>query len=258
MSSWSVFRIILFPCMLLCTITKKPVFQWIALAAVVIWVTVEIGRLIARAAKKKPSGRNRANRRRIWKKQDSEQQDKSLLLQVNYRITEQLSTTYPNILWLWTEKPSAEDIRCGGTWRIGLQNADPFNYAEVSLQSSGAMSIELIQSCPLGTVNCSFPEQDSSDLKEDELLSRFNVRKWYSDIGGMILCGIVEELNTQGYKQMRINESGNVMISAMGGERSFTEIGSFPPKNVWDELCSLLREDDLKATVSGSQMAIAW
>ena len=84
------------------------------------------------------------------------------------------------------------------------------------------------------------------------------MRKWYSDIGGMILCDIVEELNTQGYKQLRINESGNVMISAMGGERSFTEIGSFPPKNVWDELCSLLREDDLKATVSGSQMAIAW
>ena len=259
-SSWSVFRIILFPCMLLCTITKKPVFQWIALGALIIWVSVEIGHLIARAAKRKRSGTTRAaGRTRARKKRGrSLYDDKSLFLQVNYRITEQLNTSYPDVTWLWINKPDSEEIRSGGTWRISLQNADPFNYAEVSLQSSGAMEIDLMQVLPLGEVPVSAPEPDSSDLKEDEILPRFDVRKWYSDIGETVLCGIVEELNTQGFKQLRISESGDVRISSIGGEKSFTEIGSFPPKSAWDELCSLLREDDLRATVSGSQIAIAW
>ena len=259
-STWSVFRIILFPCMLLCTITKKPVFQWIALGALLIWVSVEVGRLIARAAKRKPSGRTRASARaRARKKRGrSLYDDKSLLLQVNFRITEQLSSSYPDVSWLWINKPDSEEIRQGGIWRISLQNAAPFNYAEVSLQSSGAMSINLMQVLPLGEAPDCTPEKDSSDLTDDEILDRFDVREWYTETGEKTLCDMVEELNTQGYKRLLISENGEVLIGRLGNELLFSMITGFPPKTVWDEFCSLLREDDLQATVSGSRIALAW
>ena len=93
--------------------------------------------------------------------------------------------------------------------------------------------------------------------KDEMRIDYQNVRGGNGDLEFRRIIEKPEDLN--GLK-IRVQSSDTMvaMINAMGGERSFTEIGSFPPKNVWDELCSLLREDDLKATVSGSQMAIAW
>ena len=79
-----------------------------------------------------------------------------------------------------------------------------------------------------------------------------------AEIGEEALCDLVDELNTQGYKQLRISEDGDVTITAKGGERCFAAIDRFPPKTVWEDLCMLLRQDDIKASISGSQIAIAW
>ena len=257
-SSWSVFRIILLPCMFLCTITKKPVFQWLALAALLLWVAIEIIRLISSARKKRNSKgklEKKAARRKKSDRKNSE--DNSLLLQVNYRITEQLKATYPDAAWLWTAKPSQEELKHGGTWRISLQNTDPFNFAEITLRNSGAMQIDLMQVTSLHKT-AKEPDPDENDLTPGEILNRFDVQEWYNEIGEEALCDIVDELNTQGYKQLRISEDGDVTITAKGGERCFAAIDRFPPKTVWEDLCMLLRQDDIKASISGSQIAIAW
>ncbi len=251
-------RIVMLPCVLLGTITRKTVFHWIALAALLIWAVIELGKLLARAAKKKPKRAAVGKSARERLKGRGPDDGRSLLLQVNYRITEQLSTTYPNVSWLWLEKPGAEDVRLGGTWRISLQNADPFNYAEVSLSSSGAMAISLMQLVRLGETSTAVPERDENDLRESELLDRYDLRKWYAETGEKALCAMVEELNTQGYKKLVISESGNVLIGRPGGELLFSSIADFPPKSAWEDLCTLVREDDIRASVSGSQLAVAW
>ena len=246
------------PCVLLGTITRKSVFYWIALAALLISAVIELGKLLAHAAKKRPKQKAVRKTRRERMKDREQNDDRSLLLQVNYRITEQLSVTYPNVSWLWLEKPGAEDIKLGGTWRISLQHADPFNYAEVSLSRSGAMTILLMQMIPLGEASSSVPEQDENDLGDNELLDRFDVRKWYAEAGEKALCAIVEELNTQGYKRLLISENGEVLIGRTGSELRFSAITDFPPKSVWEDLCSLVREDDIQASVNGSQLIVAW
>ncbi len=256
-NSWSVFRIILLPCMVLCTITKKPVFQWLALAALAVWVVIEICRLADKVKRNRKEGRRAVRNTDRKKNAKAQNEDKSLLLQVNYRITEQLRSAYPGITWLWLEKPGQEEIKRGGTWRISIQNADPFNFAEISLRSSGAMEIALIQISPFSEP-VKEPEPDSCDLDQAELLDRFDVRQWYSDTGEAVLSGLVDELNTQGYKQLLITEDGNVTISVRGSERSFSSIGELPPKSAWEDLCVLLRADDIRASVSGSQLALAW
>jgi hypothetical protein len=243
--------------MVLCTITKKPVFQWLALAALAVWVVIEICRLADKVKRNRKEGRRAVRNTDRKKNAKAQNEDKSLLLQVNYRITEQLRSAYPGITWLWLEKPGQEEIKRGGTWRISIQNADPFNFAEISLRSSGAMEIALIQISPFSEP-VKEPEPDGCDLDQAELLDRFDVRQWYSDTGEAVLSGLVDELNTQGYKQLLITEDGNVTISVRGSERSFSSIGELPPKSAWEDLCVLLRADDIRASVSGSQLALAW
>ena len=55
-----------------------------------------------------------------------------------------------------------------------------------------------------------------------------------------------------------ISENGNVLIGRPGGELLFSSIADFPPKSAWEDLCTLVREDDIQASVSGSQLAVAW
>lgn len=259
MSSWSVFRIVALPCMFLCSIFKKPIFQWIALAALAVWVAVEIGRIaLPRIMKRIRARQSRviAPRETVRPVQE-EPADNSLLLQINYRITEQLKLTYPNVSWLWENRPGTAELKRGGTWRIVLSNTDPFNYGEVHLNASGAMNISLLQVIPLREAD-RIPEKDDSDLHESEILNRFDVKAWYAKDGEKALCEIVEELNTQGYKKLRITEGGEVIIAANDGDHPFETIRDFPPKAVWSDLCVLVREDDIQASVDGTQLAIAW
>lgn len=258
-STWSVMRIIVLPCLLLFSIFKKPIFQWIALCVLLAWLVLELGRIVASSIKgRKPWKRSRSKRAKTGPEPESaEVPDNSLMLKVNYRITERLKDTYPDVTWLWTDRPCSDALKRGGTWRISLENADPFNFAEISLRSSGAMSISLMQVIPLYEAE-NTPEPDGSDLDASELLDRFDVRKWYTEKGERELCGIVEELNTQGFRRLMIRESGEVVIGPSGSERSFGTLASFPPKTSWADLCVLMREDDLQASVDGAQLAVAW
>ena len=261
MNSWSLFRIMVLPCMFLCAIFKKPIFQWIALIALLAWVVIEVGQHIALRHKKRT--RSRKTERKEARAEEptacDEPVDHSLLLQVNYRITEQLKAMYPSVSWLWLKRPETNSLKAGGTWRIALQNAEPFNYGEVCLKSSGALYITLLQIVPLSdAVRISEPVKDDNDLHESEILERFDVKKWYSTDGEKALCEIVEELNTQGYKKLSITEDGEVVIETKDGQHPFETIQNFPPKSVWSDLCVLVREDDIQASVDGAQLAIAW
>lgn len=258
-SSLSVLRVVPLLCMLLFSIFRKPVFRWIALTALLIWFFAELAHLLSGLARKKTVKKRRTKEKKAGNAETNEGQthDNSLLLQVNYRITEQLKASYPSIAWLWVNRPEQEEIKRGGTWRIGLQNADPFNFAEIQLRSSGAMEISLMQLVSLSDPVWE-PVRDDNELKADELIERYDVRRWYAESGERILCGLVEELNTQGFKQLRINEGGEVVTGPSDNERTVSAIDSFPPKSAWSELCSLVREDDIQASISGSQLAIAW
>ncbi len=258
-STWSVFRIAVLPCLLLFSIFKKPVFQWLALGVLLIWIAAELIGLLAKSGKKRKNGKRKPRQRTTFAEDPiiEEPVDNSLLMQVNYRITEQLRITYPTVAWMWLERPGSEDIKRGGTWRISLENAEPFTNAEIQLKSSGAMDISLMQIMPFVEV-VGTPDEDGNDLKAEEVLDRFDVNKWYTQGGEDKLCGIVEELNTQGYKRLKIRENGEVMIGSRGAERRFETIIGFPPKSTWPDLCALIHEADIQASIEETQLAIAW
>lgn len=71
-----------------------------------------------------------------------------LIRQVNYRITEQLKTSYPLVSWLWLVRPDASQLCQGGRFRIRTYNTDPFNYGEVELSDQGQLTITMLQAVP--------------------------------------------------------------------------------------------------------------
>jgi len=250
----AVFRVVLLPAMFLCAITGKPVFQWPALAALAVWLAFEVRALAGNAGKTRDENGRPERARCLPGPADG---DRSVILQLNRRITQRLRTEYPETAWLWLERPGAEDLRRGGIWRIRLLNADPFDCAEVTLRDTGGMEIALMRVLPF-RVPAGAPADGAGAPELPGLPGRYDVRQWYGRTGEAVLDGLIDELDSQGYRQLQITEDGTVTVSVRDGEQSFSSIGAFPPKNGWEELCALLAGKDIRASVRGNGIALAW
>ena len=262
--AWTLLRVLVVPCLFLCAIFKHPIFQWIACAALFAWVCFMISKLFRsnrKRRKKMPTEQKAFPAQQETKPlTDTPQEDDgtrlSLLRQVNYRIMEQLKQNYPAVSWLWDTRPSSEEINRGCTKRIKLYHCDPFNFGEVTLSASGKLEIALIQLVPLAEAEVQLKSDE--DLEEKDILSRNDVKQWYTETGIALLSVLIDELNVQGHKRLVIHENGDVLVTVEGKEQAVDTIPDFPSRPAWDDLCVLAREDDISAEVRGQELAVSW
>lgn len=261
MTPWALFKVLVLPCMFLCAIIKHPACQVIACIMLGIWCIYSLVSLIK--PKRRKSNREVVVAERVNVKPDGkvevaecEESKLSLLRQVNYRIMEQLKQTYPLVSWIWVVRPTPEEITKGCTRKIKLNNCDPFNFAEVTLTPSGKLSIALIQMVPLAEATTEV--ESDSDLSDEDILDRSDVKKWYTTRGEKILCELIDELNVQGHKRLVIHENGDVFVYAGDQKETVDTIPDFPPKPAWDDLCVLAREDEINVEVRGQELNVSW
>lgn len=104
--AWTLLRVLVVPCLFLCAIFKRPIFQWIACAALFVWVCFVISKLFRahrKHCKKMPAEQKAFPAKQETKPltetlQEADDDTRlSLLRQVNYRIMEQLKQSYPTV-----------------------------------------------------------------------------------------------------------------------------------------------------------------
>lgn len=263
--AWTLLRVLVVPCLFLCAIFKRPIFQWIACAALFVWVCFVISKLFRshrKHCKKMPAEQKAFPAKQETKPltvtpQEADDDTRlSLLRQVNYRIMEQLKQSYPTVAWLWEARPSSEEISKGCTKRIKLYHCDPFNFGEVTLSATGKLEIALVQMVPLAEAELQ-PHNDE-DLEEQDILDRSDVKQWYTQKGIALLSALIDELNVQGHKRLTIKENGDVFVTASGKQQPVDTIPDFPPRPAWEDLCVLAREDDIAAEVCNQELTVSW
>ena len=257
--------------MLLCAVIKKPAMQWIALLAVLLWIGLIVFEGVFRInqqRKHKSMSRRKPvppqapvsdgqSTPRVDQDIQTAHNELFLIRQVNYRITEQLKTSYPLVSWLWLVRPDASQLCQGGRFRIRTYNTDPFNYGEVELSDQGRLTITMLQAVPMkDAVAMELAAKD--DLTQEDLLERVDVRTWYRDQGEQVICQMIDDLNTQGHKKLLIKEDGNVVIDVAGKEQSVDLLKNFPPRIVWEDFCQILREDEITASIQNEGLALSW
>lgn len=261
--SMALFRCLVVPSLLLCCIFRRPVFQWIALGASGLWLVTEL--VLALRQRRCRRKRTKSLQHRAELKAEpkvnstpteSDEHDLFLIRQINYRITEQLKECYPMVSWLWQQQPSTGDLCKGGTWRIRLSNTEPFNYGEVDITRMGKISITLLQAVPLKESKAIVVE--SEDIAEEELLDKVDVKAWYQERGEQLLSQIIDDLNTQGHRQILIKEDGAVCVTSSDSEQVVDSLLNFPPRKAWMELKQLLQEDEITASEEPEGLLMAW
>ena len=109
MKSFTLFKYLVLPALLLCAVIKKPAMQWIALLAVLLWIGLiafeGVFRINQQRKRKSMSRRKPVppqapvsdgqSTPRVDQDIQTAHNELFLIRQVNYRITEQLKTSYP-------------------------------------------------------------------------------------------------------------------------------------------------------------------
>ncbi len=199
----------------------------------------------------------------------------ALLVQhVEARITDLLRSVYPQAEWYWCEEDPETIIREGGTAWIRTKNTGSFRDACLSFEEPGDLHLEFIQTAPLRdlatetdtqTVMPAPPvvvapvspavkiEPEAVPPKEED------VQLWYSLVGQKALTEIITELNIRHCSQITIGPHGEVTITTTGGEpQKGKTLEQMPSPDHWEELKQLLEQQDLKVSIQGDQMSLAW
>ena len=128
-----------------------------------------------------------------------------------------------------------------------------YNHADISFDRFGRIRI-----VPM-TIGSFTPEEenDSTDESTSEP-TPVDVRVWYDLVGQPILEKHITELNTSGHGKLTIKENGDIVINRQKKEVLIATLDSFPAKQYWKELVTVLEENELCAKANDKNLVVSW
>lgn len=176
-----------------------------------------------------------------------------LMTQYRLRISEKLKSAYPEAVWKWVKEPDLRNLMDCDTVRIQVENMAEFTHADVYFDFYGRIHINPMT---IGNFN---PENDSDcDTPVPTEPAVIDVKAWFDLVGRQILDKQITELNAQGHSKLTIKENGDIVINCQKKERFLCSLDAFPEKNYWQELVSVLKDNELDAKIAGNTLQVSW
>lgn len=186
-----------------------------------------------------------------------EHQDEMMLHHIALRITDKLKSAYPHATWQWQGKPLLQNILQGSTVRIAVEDMAEFTHADITFDRFGRIHVEpmILGSFAVPSVSDVIDTETETAIPEPPVV---DVNVWYELIGQKALENIITELNTNGYTKLSIKENGDIVINRQKKEMVQATLDAFPGKPYWEELITVLEENELKGKITGSNLQVSW
>lgn len=176
-----------------------------------------------------------------------------LMTQYRLRISEKLKSAYPDAVWKWDKEPDLRNLMDSDTVRIQVENMAAFTHADVYFDFYGRIHIE-----PM-TIGNFIPENaGDSEVSVPKEPAVVDVKAWFDLVGRQILDKQITELHAQGHNKLTIKENGDIVINCQKKERFLCSLDAFPGKNYWQELISVLADNELEAKIAGNTLQVSW
>lgn len=185
----------------------------------------------------------------------AEEERNTMLLHLSLRITEKLKSGYPDAVWQWKDTPSLHDLLAGSTTRITVENMDKFTHADITFDRFGRIHVEPMS---IGSFLPNAENVESEDEAPAPEPAVVDVRAWYDLVGQRILETQITELNANGHSKLTIKENGDVVINRQKKEVFVTSLEAFPGTTYWNELVTILQENELNAKIAGNSLQVSW
>ena len=184
----------------------------------------------------------------------SEAELAQILQHIRLRITDKLKSAYAEATWQWDKEPDLHDILAGKTFRILVENMESYTHADISF---GRIHVEPMTIGAFSPAE-SKADADDADTPAPEEPAVVDVRVWYELIGQKILTEQITELHAKGHSKLTIMENGDITVKNQKKDILKATLDSFPAQNYWQELVSILAEDQLTAKITGNSLQVSW
>lgn len=177
----------------------------------------------------------------------------ALLRHVNHRVSDQLKSLYPEARWEWkTKRPALLAIH-GGIGRIRVYGVPEYEYADVELEQSGALSCSLVKR--LATPSSEQGSQPQAPNQQD-----VDPQVWYERQGRKTLEALIADLDSRGHHCLFLKEDGSIYVRPMEADEETVQgvLQDFPQKRCWVTLVKVLEQAGLAATAREDCIAVAW
>lgn len=185
----------------------------------------------------------------------SETELAQILQHIRLRITDKLKSAYAEATWQWDKEPDLHDILAGKTFRILVENMESYTHADISFDRFGRIHVEPMT---IGAFSPAENNADDTDTSAPEEPAVVDVRVWYELIGQKILTEQITELHAKGHSMLTIMENGDITVKNHKKDMLKATLDSFPAPNYWQELVSILAEDQLTAKITGNSLQVSW
>lgn len=187
----------------------------------------------------------------------SEAELAQILQHIRLRITDKLKSAYAEATWQWDKEPDLHDILAGKTFRILVENMESYTHADISFDRFGRIHVEPMTIGAFSPAE-SKADADDADTPAPEEPAVVDVRVWYELIGQKILTEQITELHAKGHSKLTIMENGDITVKNQKKDILKATLDSFPAQNYWQELVSILTEDQLTAKITGNSLQVSW
>lgn len=187
----------------------------------------------------------------------SEAELAQILQHIRLRITDKLKSAYAEATWQWDKEPDLHDILAGKTFRILVENMESYTHADISFDRFGRIHVEPMTIGAFSPAE-SKADADDTDTPAPEEPAVVDVRVWYELIGQKILTEQITELHAKGHSKLTIMENGDITVKNQKKDILKATLDSFPAQNYWQELVSILAEDQLTAKITGNSLQVSW
>lgn len=187
----------------------------------------------------------------------SEAELAQILQHIRLRITDKLKSAYAEATWQWDKEPDLHDILAGKTFRILVENMESYTHADISFDRFGRIHVEPMTIGAFSPAE-SKADADDADTPALEEPAVVDVRVWYELIGQKILTEQITELHAKGHSKLTIMENGDITVKNQKKDILKATLDSFPAQNYWQELVSILAEDQLTAKITGNSLQVSW
>lgn len=187
----------------------------------------------------------------------SEAELAQILQHIRLRITDKLKSAYAEATWQWDKEPDLHDILAGKTFRILVENMESYTHADISFGRFGRIHVEPMTIGAFSPAE-SKADADDADTPAPEEPAVVDVRVWYELIGQKILTEQITELHAKGHSKLTIMENGDITVKNQKKDILKATLDSFPAQNYWQELVSILAEDQLTAKITGNSLQVSW
>lgn len=179
----------------------------------------------------------------------AEEPENLTMFYVNRLITVHLQSAFPNAVWDWVSREPFLLIKSCGTGKIKTKGTGEYNYAEVSFDKIGGISVNLFKYAPRARKNVSNNSHAEYDLGA-----------WYSVKGQKALMDIIKDLSAKGYGNMMLRKGGEIFT---GTEEQQVKsegmlLDDFPDKVYWKKLVTLINDGHIKANAGKDEILVKW